>query len=141
MHAQFVQANQLFEKELCSWKTKAGDLVPLPCKIHDAFKPLQTQSHNCIGCNFADSVTGIQRVLNRIAKNAEFDPQFDYGDYIISLYLFVERAYMVFEIISLPESYRHRHFGVFQEIKRWANFLRTCLESGERFSDNVIVLL
>ena len=31
---------------------------------------------------------------------------------------------MVFDIICLPEGYRHRHFSVFQEIRRWANFLK-----------------
>jgi hypothetical protein len=63
-------------------------------------------------------------VLSRIASGNDFEPGFDYGDYLLSLYLFVERAYMLFGIICLPEPYRHRHFAVFQEVKRWANFLK-----------------
>ena len=83
-----------------------------------------SQSHNCIGCNFAGATTAIERVLSRIATSQDFDAEFDYGDYLLSLYLFVERAYMLFDIICLPEGYRHRHFDVFREVKRWANFLK-----------------
>ena len=124
MHSEFVKASDLFRRELCSWKSKAGDLVPLPCRIHDVFSGLHSESHNCIGCNFAGTINAIERVLSRIASGEAFDNEFDYGDYLFSMYLFVERAHMLFDIICLPEPYRHRHFGVFQEIKRWANFLK-----------------
>lgn len=94
------------------------------CRIHDVFQQLDAKSHNCIGCNFASTTTAIERVLKRIASADDFDAEFDYCDYMMALYLFVERAAMVFDIICLPDGYRHRHFGVFQEIRRWANFLK-----------------
>jgi hypothetical protein len=124
MHSEFIKASEIFQKELCSGKSKDGHVQPLLCRIHDVFRELNAQSHNCIGCNFAGTTTAIQRVLNRIASSHDFDVEFDYSDYILSLYLFVERACMVFDILCLPESYRHRHFGVFQKIRRWANFLK-----------------
>src|SRR5437867_6995948 len=124
MQTEFVKASELFQKELCSSKAKDGSLQPLPCRIHDVFRELNARSHNCIGCNFAGSTIAIDRGLKRIASSKDFEAEYDYSDYILSLYLFVERACMVFDIICLPEGYRHRHFGVFQEIRRWANCLK-----------------
>ena len=124
MNLELTKALEVFQTELCSWKTRDGQLEPLPCRIHDVFKELGEQSHNCIGCNFASAITAIERVLKRIANTPDFDPEFDYADYLLSLYLFVERACTLLDIISVPDAFRHRHFGVFQEIRRWANFLK-----------------
>jgi hypothetical protein len=103
MQPEFTRASEILQKDLCSWKSKDGHLVPLPCRIHDVFTGLHSQSHNCIGCNFAGTITAIKRVLIRIAATPDFEVEFDYGDYLFSLYLFVERAFMLFEIIRLPE--------------------------------------
>lgn len=43
---------------------------------------------------------------------------------LMLLYLLVERIYEYFSLIKLPDSYRQRHFQVFQEVKHWANFLK-----------------
>jgi hypothetical protein len=43
---------------------------------------------------------------------------------MMRLYLFVEHVYVIFEIIKLPEEYRRRHFGVFKDIHKWANFIK-----------------
>jgi len=129
MREEFRAANELFERELCSFTGANGTLVPLPCRIHECFTGLQNGSHNCIGCNFADGITAIKRVLNRIAASENPGAQFDYSEYLISLYLFAERAYMLFEIVALPDPYKHRHFAVFQEVKRWANFLNIRITS------------
>ncbi len=124
MQSEFIKASKIFQEELCSLKSKDGQLQPLPCRIHGVFRQLHSHSHNCIGCNFAGAVTAVERVLNRVAASPDFDVEFDYSDFILSLYLFVERAHMLFDIICLPDGYRQCHFGVFQEIKRWANFLK-----------------
>src|SRR6266516_3472550 len=35
MQTEFVKASGLFQKVLCSSKSKDGQLLPLPCRIHD----------------------------------------------------------------------------------------------------------
>lgn len=50
--------------------------------------------------------------------------QQDFTIYILLLYLFVERAETVFDILKVPDSYREKHFKVFQQIRRWANFIK-----------------
>ena len=47
-----------------------------------------------------------------------------YFDYLLWLYLFVERMEMIFKIIELPKGYWHRHFDVFKRVRRWANFIK-----------------
>lgn len=91
--------------------------------MHDAFGSLDGVCHNCLGCNFADATNGIDHSLVKIIAT-EGSLELDCADYIIWLYLFVERANIVFDAVSLPESYRYRHFDCFITIKRWANFIK-----------------
>lgn len=103
-------------------KTFEEDGTPVSCKIHDAFGGLEANHHNCLGCNFADSSNLILRYL----ENHEelIDTQQDFTVYILLLYLLVERIEIVFDIIQLPETYREKHFKVFQQIRKWANFIK-----------------
>ena len=95
---------------------------PNACKIHDAFGGREGDHHNCLGCNFADSTTLISRYLE---KNDELDDiQQDFTVYILLLYLLVERIDIVFEIIQLPTNYKDKHFRIFQQIRKWANFIK-----------------
>jgi hypothetical protein len=57
--------------------------------------------------------------LNRIETYNEEDEM--YLDYIIRLYLFVERCFELFKIISLPQEYRKSNFDGFSTIHKWAN--------------------
>ena len=99
------------------------DETPKSCKIHDAFGGLDGQQHhNCLGCNFADSTNLIFRHLQRHEELS--DIQQDFTVYILLLYLLVERVEIVFEIIQLPDTYREKHFKVFQQIRKWANFIK-----------------
>ncbi len=98
------------------------DEIANSCKIHEAFGGLDGQHHNCLGCNFADSS---DMILHYLERHDELeDIQQDFTVYILLLYLLVERIEIVFDIIQLPESYRTKHFKVFQRIRKWANFIK-----------------
>jgi len=118
-------ANEKFKECFDIFSTKAIDQedgTPNSCKIHDAFGGQDGQHHNCLGCNFADSSTLILRYLE---KNEELtDIQQDFTVYVLLLYLLVERIEIVFDIIQLPDTYRDKHFKVFQQIRKWANFIK-----------------
>lgn len=94
------------------------------CSIHDQFQTANDRKHNCLGCNFAESTSWIHNELhNAVSEYGELEPEF-YVDYLMKLYLFVERAYIVFDLVQLPVEYRSRHFGIFQKIHKWANFIK-----------------
>lgn len=92
------------------------------CSLHDCFHDRDGGDHNCLGCNFADTTIWIQKYLSRAETFDSVDEAYVF--YILRLYLFVERVYVIFEIIKLPDEYRHRHFGVLRDIHKWANFLK-----------------
>jgi hypothetical protein len=96
---------------------------PIACRIHDVYGEFQKSDHNCLGCNFADATNGALKQLERIAGDPG-ELEHDMVDYIMRLYLFVERAFRVFDIIDLPAAYRRRHFDSLVTIKRWANFFK-----------------
>jgi len=106
------------------FKTEAYDdeEIPKSCILHSAFNSGNELQHNCLGCNFADSTDLVFNFLNQ--KNKEWNVQHDVTLYILLLYLFVERAEVLFKIIELPETYRNKHFKVFQQIRKWANFIK-----------------
>ncbi len=91
--------------------------------MHEVFGTDKGSHHNCLGCNFADATNGIDYALTKIIAHRGSD-DLDYSDYVLWLYLFVERANIILDICQVPEGIRHRHFGVFVTIKRWANFLK-----------------
>ncbi|MEM7358275.1 MAG: hypothetical protein AAF431_04225 [Pseudomonadota bacterium] len=112
-----IVRNTLFEEPI----EDPGD--PIACRMHDAFGVLDGVGHNCLGCNFAEITNGIDHCLSKIV-NTNARIEFDFTDYIWWLYLFVERAEVLFEVIELPASYRSRTFYPFVTIRRWANFLK-----------------
>jgi hypothetical protein len=94
------------------------------CSIHDQFQKANDRKHNCLGCNFAECTSWIHNELfDAVTESGDLDPAF-YFDYLMKLYLFVERAYIVFDLVQLPLEYRSRHFGVFQRVHKWANFIK-----------------
>lgn len=97
--------------------------TPFACRMHDVFGTVDDNCHNCLGCNFADATNGIDHCLVKIIAT-DGSLELDCADYILWLYLFAERANIVFDAVSLPESYRCRHFDCLTTIKRWANFIK-----------------
>jgi hypothetical protein len=117
-------ANEKFKEcyDLFLAKAFDQDKIANSCKIHNAFGGQEGQHHNCLGCNFADSSDMILRYLEQHEELT--DIQQDFTVYILLLYLLVERIEIVFDIIQLPDTYKAKHFKVFQQIRKWANFIK-----------------
>lgn len=94
------------------------------CAIHQLFGGNDGPHHNCLGCNFADATSWIHNFLQSSLSSPQASVQEFYFDYLIKLYLFVERSYIVFDIVNLPVEYRSRHFSIFQKVHKWANFIK-----------------
>jgi|GEM_PF-943244 hypothetical protein len=124
-HPAFERALEIVRRDLYEYDGLDidGDKIPFACRMHDTFGSLDGVCHNCLGCNFADATNGIDHSLVKIIA-VEGSLELDCADYILWLYLFVERANIVFDAVSLPESYRARNFDCFVTIKRWANFFK-----------------
>lgn len=90
----------------------------LMCGIHDYFK----EGHNCVACNLNVYNSLLLRYLSNFKNLA--DIHLTSTNFHLLLYLLVERYKTYFEIIQLQESYRLKHFHVFQKITCWANFLK-----------------
>lgn len=126
-HPTFERALEIVRRDLYDYDLPDVEgeesKIPLACRMHEAFGALDGVSHNCLGCNFAEATNGIDHCLVKIMCS-EGSLELDCADYIIWLYLFVERANIVFEAVSLPDGYRARNFDCFVTIKRWANFIK-----------------
>jgi hypothetical protein len=96
--------------------------TPLLCRIHDAFGGLEGEHHNCLGCNFANSQTLIHNYLLKYESYSSVQESFTL--YILILYLLVERMDTIMEIVQVPNAYKEKHFKVFQQIRKWANFIK-----------------
>ena len=88
------------------------------------FGGIEGPHHNCLGCNFADCTGWIHNHLHTALTTDDSSLQEFYTHYLLKLYLFVERAYVIFEIVGLPQEYRGRHFDVFKRVHKWANFIK-----------------
>lgn len=113
-----------FKDTLELYRTSAfdEDEIPTLCKIHDAFGGLGGEHHNCLGCNFADSQRMIHSFLTKYESYSDIQEAFTL--YILTLYLLVERMEIVLDLVQVPDSYREKHFKVFQQIRKWANFIK-----------------
>ena len=103
----------LFTKEIYDGQYSSA------CRIHDAYGQ---EEHNCLGCNFAGSSDMVKRFLERHKTLNKVED--DCTMYILLLYLVVERIEVIMDIVKLPEPYKEKHFKVFQQIRKWANFIK-----------------
>jgi hypothetical protein len=117
LQEQFKRSLEVFTRDIYPQNG-----VPVVCRLHEAFGTIDTGSHNCLGCNFADVTNWICNHLKRFDQHTDVAEAMSF--YLLKLYLFVERAYEIFEIIQLSLQYRGRHFGVFRDVHKWANFLK-----------------
>lgn len=112
--------NETFEVyQACAYDEKG---IPILCKIHDAFGGMNGQHHNCLGCNFADSQILINNYLSKFETYDDIQQSFLL--YILTLYLLVERMEIVMDMVQVPDAFRDKHFKVFQQIRKWANFIK-----------------
>lgn len=119
--ATFRRAYSIFCREFYR-ENSESETVPYLCSIHDVFGLVAPTAHNCLGCNFADLTTSFDQILSTLADYSEIFAPFSI--YILWLYLFVERYEQVMGRLSVPDSYKKRHFQSFQCIRRWANFVK-----------------
>lgn len=115
---EFEHAIEVFESRVYPGDEMDG----LMCEIHDAMGSNKSKHHNCLGCNLDSSTHHIYMFLTQ--KDGHDDLELSYTNYILLLYLAVERIETIFEIIGLPDEYRRRKFQIFQNVKKWANFIK-----------------
>ena len=109
---------KVLEIYLSSHYPDGVDSSSLMCSIHGSFK----EGHNCVACNLNVNSELIIKFL--LQYKAFRDVNLTFTNFILLLYLLVERYNEFFNLLTLQESYRIRYFQVFQEIKWWANFLK-----------------
>ena len=120
---QFADARKLFDERIQTHQ--------LMCRIYSAYSGPKNADHNCLGCNFNEMTGQIATFLRIVAEHDElFTLQHAYSLYFLQLNALWERVTDVFDIISVPESYRVRHYQPFIRARRWANFSKHPKEFG-----------
>jgi hypothetical protein len=123
MDKQLEDAQKLFNQKIQSHQ--------LMCRIHSAYAGPGNKNHNCLGCNFNDLTQQISSLVNVLANSNEvFTLEHGYSLYVFQLNCLWERMCDVFNILSVPESYRARHYQPFIRARRWANFFKHPKEFG-----------
>ena len=99
------------------------------CKIYDKLTEGDEKKQDCLGENF-------NQLLHRVNDNwfKSYKPTNDidyyFFNYILLLYLFVERVDLVFDIISekdktkLFNDFNAHNFKTLRKINKWANFVK-----------------
>lgn len=95
--------------------------VALCCQIHHANWSTNAMSHNCLGCNLADSVDRIRHGLMHSRSDTSINESI--SSHILNMYLFAERAEFIYKITT-NKSLGDNNFVAFGKIKRWANFIK-----------------
>ncbi len=122
-HEQTAVVQKQFEQALAYFSEHAfKDDVPAMCQLHDVFGTMESDHHNCLGCNFADSIQLIKAFLKTFKSQENI--HYSYSTYLMLCYLLVERIDTMFNIIQLNEDYRTEHFKILLAIRRWANFIK-----------------
>ena len=103
------------------------------CRIYSTYSGPGNKDHNCLGCNFNEMTDQIARYLRILAEHDElFTLQHAYSLYFLQLNALWERLTDVFDIVTVPASYRARHYQPFIRARRWANFSKHPKEFGWR---------
>lgn len=91
----------------------------LICNLHELG---DSESHNCLACNFADLVETLKGLAQDYSKFS--DAKTAKITYLLWLYLLVERMQEILMLISFPEEIKNQKFPKFLLVKRWANFFK-----------------
>ena len=101
------------------------DPEPVLCQLHDIFdSELCTTAHNCLGCNFAELIHGLEYAVKSYDNGVDQPLRGRVTQILLSLYLIVEGIDLIFNIIGLPTEVRKEKFPVMRQVNRWANFLK-----------------
>lgn len=117
--------HQIFDREFIQ-KAKVSSTA---CKVYDTLTGGEESKQDCIGENFNQL---IHKVLNNwftcFTPNGEID--FYFYNYILLMYLFVERVDFVFSVINkdgkskIFNDFHHNNFSTLRKINKWANFIK-----------------
>lgn len=88
---------------------------PLCYEMHNANRSVNAESHNCLGCNFADSVDRIRHGL--MYSRSDISVNEAVSTHILNMYLFTERAEFIYKIAA-DKSLGDNGFIAFGKIKR-----------------------
>lgn len=91
----------------------------LICNLHEHG---ESDSHNCLACNFADLVETLKGLAQDYAKFS--DAKTAKITFLLWLYLLVERMQEILMLISFPDEIKSQKFPNFLLVKRWANFFK-----------------
>src|SRR5580704_3914114 len=101
------------------------------CRIHAAYAGPEEANHNCLGCNFNDLTDQVSKFLQLVGGNPgllEYHEGFSLLSQLVNSVW--ERIADVFDMLTVPQSYRCRHYGTFIRLRRWANFFKHPKEFG-----------
>lgn len=117
----FFQTDESGEVNICG--------PSMACRIYDALTEGDGSKQDCIGENF-------NQLIHRLKDNW-FDSYRPSGDldyyfftYTLWLYLFVERVWIIFEVINpndkskLFSDFMQTNFKTLRKINKWANFIK-----------------
>lgn len=91
------------------------------CRIGKELAPQKEKDHNCLGCNFLES---LQMIRHFNITYEHVNTKFSFLTYTTYLYYLVVKMEEVFGLLHIPEDYRGKKFEVFYTIKRWTNFFK-----------------
>lgn len=117
VYSHFYEAYQIFHR-----RVQKNELL---CQIHNAYSSPNEINHNCLGCNFNELTDQTEKLLRVCAdQDVGFTLQQAFSLYSFQLNSIWESLSNVFDLVSLPSSYRCRHFQPFIRNRRWANFFK-----------------
>lgn len=99
------------------------------CRIYDKLTEGDDNLQDCIGEN-------LNQLIHKVEENwfENYTPKFDldyyFFNYILLLYLFVERIDIIFEVLNpdgkskLFRDYQENNFKTLRKINKWANFIK-----------------
>jgi hypothetical protein len=103
----------------------------LMCRIYDAYAGPDDAHHNCLGCNLDAITDQISKFLRAAATGATgFNAAEAFSLYALLINTLWERITDVFDIVSVPDGYRKRHYEPMYQMRRWANFFKHPKEFG-----------
>ncbi|WP_010586393.1 hypothetical protein [Schlesneria paludicola] len=118
----FKAASEIFREEITS--------KSITCEITFALSGDSGEDHNCLGCNFLSHT----QLLGELLEIASEQSLIAYEQWISlachPINAIWEQMSDVFEMISLPESYKCRNFQTFIRLRKWTNFFKHPKEFG-----------
>lgn len=117
-------------KTICCYKGEATpeECCYVFCDLHDAeYLGDHNGNHVCLACALQDSISNVDRFLKETSQLEVRDDnniEYLFTNYILLLYLAVEKMHTVFKTIGITLDYVEEKWPVLIEIRKWANFIK-----------------